>query len=163
MNVQVSIRAFLPLWVFLYVLQFLFMPLIARDYWVSNFFGNTMYLLALSYYFVITFLGYNGGRLRWCLLIVISLTNYLSPAFPEPNRSSFGTCARSRHHLDHQPVHLRLRHKPGTSALVWREPEKGSLKVRTNQARKLPVHKRRRESTKYIQNIVKPNVLNTVP
>jgi len=44
----------------LYVLQFLFMPLIARDYWVSNFFGNTMYLLAFGYYFVITFLGYNG-------------------------------------------------------------------------------------------------------
>jgi hypothetical protein len=42
------------------VLQFLFMPLIARDYWVSNFFGNTMYLLAFGYYFVITFLGYNG-------------------------------------------------------------------------------------------------------
>ncbi|KAM0716885.1 hypothetical protein Q7P37_006737 [Cladosporium fusiforme] len=57
---DVSIRAFLPLWVFLYVLQFLFMPLIARDYWVSNFFGNSMYLLALSYYFVITFLGYNA-------------------------------------------------------------------------------------------------------
>lgn len=57
---QVSIRAFLPVWLFLYVLQFLLMPLIARDYWVSNFFGNTMYLLALSYYFVITFLGYNG-------------------------------------------------------------------------------------------------------
>lgn len=38
------------------------MPLIARDYWVSNFFGNTMYLLALSYYFVITFLGYNGTK-----------------------------------------------------------------------------------------------------
>jgi hypothetical protein len=61
-NTQVSIRAFLPLWVFLYVLQFLFMPLIARDYWVSNFFGNTMYLFALGYYFVITFLGYNGER-----------------------------------------------------------------------------------------------------
>ena len=36
------------------------MPLIAQDYWVSNFFGNLMYLMALSYYFVITFLGYNG-------------------------------------------------------------------------------------------------------
>jgi hypothetical protein len=56
----VSIRAFLPIWAFLYVLQFLLLPLIAQDYWVSNFFGNTMYLLALSYYFVITFLGYNG-------------------------------------------------------------------------------------------------------
>jgi hypothetical protein len=44
------------------------MPLIARDYWVSNFFGNSMYLLALSYYFVITFLGYNGeGESRWYL------------------------------------------------------------------------------------------------
>jgi len=36
------------------------MPLIAQDYWVSNFFGNLMYLMALSYYFIITFLGYNG-------------------------------------------------------------------------------------------------------
>nr|OQN99881.1 hypothetical protein B0A51_17573 [Rachicladosporium sp. CCFEE 5018] len=57
---DVAIRAFVPVWLFLYVLQFLFMPLIARDYWVSNLCGNTMYLLALSYYFVITFLGYNA-------------------------------------------------------------------------------------------------------
>ena len=57
---QVSIRAYLPIWVFLYILQYLFLPLIAPDYIVSNFFGNTMYLMALSYYFVITFLGYNG-------------------------------------------------------------------------------------------------------
>jgi hypothetical protein len=128
MNAQVSIRAFLPLWVFLYVLQFLFMPLIARDYWVSNFFGNSMYLLALSYYFVITFLGYNGKR-NLCLFIVISLTNHFSPAFPEPDRSPPGTCARSRHHLDHQSVHLRLRDEPRASAVVWSEPEKGSLRV----------------------------------
>ena len=59
-NLQVSIRAFLPVWAFLYALQFLLMPLIAQDYWVSNLFGNTMYLMAWSYYFVITFLGYNG-------------------------------------------------------------------------------------------------------
>ncbi|EME77837.1 uncharacterized protein MYCFIDRAFT_191201 [Pseudocercospora fijiensis CIRAD86] len=57
---DVSIRAFLPLWAFLYVLQFLLMPLIKEDYWISNFFGNTMYVLALGYYFVITFLGYNA-------------------------------------------------------------------------------------------------------
>jgi hypothetical protein len=142
MNAQVSIRAFLPLWVFLYVLQFLFMPLIARDYWVSNFFGNSMYLLALSYYFVITFLGYNGKRrLCGCLFIVISLTNYLSPAFPEPDRSSPGTCASSRHHLDHQFVHLRLRDKSRASAVVWSKSEKGSLRVQTKRARMLPVHK----------------------
>lgn len=57
---DVSIRAYLPIWAFLYILQFLLMPLIAQDYWVSNLFGNTMYLLALSYYFVVTFLGYNA-------------------------------------------------------------------------------------------------------
>ena len=55
-----SVRAFLPVWTFLYVLQFLLLPLIAQDYWVSNFFGNTLYLVALGYYLVITFLGYNG-------------------------------------------------------------------------------------------------------
>ncbi|KAI7084736.1 UNC-50 family protein [Hortaea werneckii] len=57
---DVSIRAFTPIWVFLYVLQFLLMPLIAQDYWVSNFFGNSMFLLALSYYFIIIFLGFNA-------------------------------------------------------------------------------------------------------
>jgi hypothetical protein len=58
---QVSIRAYLPIWTFLYILQFLFLPIIAPDFSaVSNFFGNTMYLVALSYYFIITFLGYNG-------------------------------------------------------------------------------------------------------
>lgn len=36
------------------------MPVISRDYWVSLFFGNTLYLVAFGYYFVITFLGYNG-------------------------------------------------------------------------------------------------------
>ncbi|KAF2482108.1 UNC-50 [Neohortaea acidophila] len=57
---DVSTRAYLPIWLFLYILQFLLLPLIAPDYWVSNFFGNTMYLLALCYYLVITFLGYNA-------------------------------------------------------------------------------------------------------
>ncbi|KAI7232876.1 UNC-50 family protein [Hortaea werneckii] len=57
---DVSIRAFTPIWVFLYVLQFLLMPLIAQDYWVSNFFGNSMFLLALSYYFIVIFLGFNA-------------------------------------------------------------------------------------------------------
>ena len=57
---DVSIRAFFPVWVFLYVVQFLLMPLISRDYWVSEFFGNSLYLAAFGYYFVITFLGYNG-------------------------------------------------------------------------------------------------------
>lgn len=57
---DVSIRAFFPVWVFLYVVQFLLMPLISRDYWVSELFGNSLYLAAFGYYFVITFLGYNA-------------------------------------------------------------------------------------------------------
>ncbi|KAJ9647233.1 translation initiation factor IF-2 [Coniosporium tulheliwenetii] len=57
---DVSIRAFFPVWVFLYVIQFLLMPVISKDYWVSLFFGNSLYLLAFGYYTVITFLGYNA-------------------------------------------------------------------------------------------------------
>jgi hypothetical protein len=57
---DVAIRAFFPVWVFLYVVQFLLMPVIARGYWVSLLLGNTLYLLAFGYYTIITFLGYNG-------------------------------------------------------------------------------------------------------
>jgi hypothetical protein len=57
---DVSIRAFFPVWVWLYVVQFLLMPVISRDYWLSLFFGNLLYLVAFGYYFVVTFLGYNA-------------------------------------------------------------------------------------------------------
>ncbi|CAF9929067.1 MAG: hypothetical protein ALECFALPRED_004240 [Alectoria fallacina] len=57
---DVAIRAFFPVWVWLYVMQFILWPLIARDNWVSMFFGNTLYLVALGYYTVICFLGYNA-------------------------------------------------------------------------------------------------------
>ncbi|KAK8222083.1 translation initiation factor IF-2 [Zalaria obscura] len=48
---DVSIRAFFPVWVWLYVVQFLLMPVIARDNFVSVFFGNSLYLIAFGYYF----------------------------------------------------------------------------------------------------------------
>ncbi|KAF2501638.1 UNC-50 family protein [Lophium mytilinum] len=57
---DVSIRAFVPIWVFLYVIQFLLMPLIASSHWVSLLVGNSLYLAAFIYYFIITFLGYNA-------------------------------------------------------------------------------------------------------
>ncbi|KAF2648093.1 UNC-50 family protein [Lophiostoma macrostomum CBS 122681] len=57
---DVAIRAFVPVWVFLYVVQFLLMPVIASKHWVSLALGNTLYLIALNYYFIITFLGYNA-------------------------------------------------------------------------------------------------------
>lgn len=95
---QVSIRAFLPVWVFLYVVQFLLMPVIARDYWVSLFFGNLLYLVAFGYYFVITFLGYNGtfcvscifsSFARWILICVLSTA--LPPPYPPPPLPNRGT------------------------------------------------------------------------
>jgi hypothetical protein len=60
---DVSIRAFFPVWVFLYVVQFLLMPLISQGYWVSLFFGNSLYLIAFGYYTVVNFFGYNGKQL----------------------------------------------------------------------------------------------------
>lgn len=109
-HAQVSIRAFLPLWVFLYVLQFLFMPLIARDYWVSNFFGNTMYLLALSYYFVITFLGYNGAQNPKSSLLRLqeaaSLIETSSIAISESHRGPSGASSCPGNYLVHQFVHI---------------------------------------------------------
>ncbi|MCJ1257333.1 hypothetical protein MMC24_005158 [Lignoscripta atroalba] len=57
---DVAIRAFFPVWVLLYVVQFILWPLISRDYWISLFFGNTLYLAAFGYYSVISFLGYNA-------------------------------------------------------------------------------------------------------
>ena len=65
------------------------MPLIAKDYWfvpvslpgsladrlrVSLLFGNSLYLIAFSYYSVITFLGYNGESVRRQDLAVSKLT-----------------------------------------------------------------------------------------
>jgi hypothetical protein len=43
-----------------YVIQFMMMPILIRDYWISIFLGNSLYLIAFSFYCIITFLGYNG-------------------------------------------------------------------------------------------------------
>ncbi|MCJ1322312.1 hypothetical protein MMC15_007660 [Xylographa vitiligo] len=56
---DVAIRAFFPVWVLLYVVQFVLWPLISTKYWISLLVGNTLYLTAFGYYFVISFLGYN--------------------------------------------------------------------------------------------------------
>ena len=57
---DVSIRAFFPTYTMLYIVQFILMPAIARPNAVSTFFGNTLYLVAATYWTVITFLGYNA-------------------------------------------------------------------------------------------------------
>ena len=57
---DVQIRAFFPAYVFLFVLQFILMPVLARQNPVSTFFANTIYLAAHCYWTVIVFLGYNS-------------------------------------------------------------------------------------------------------
>ena len=67
---DVHCNAFFPVFVWLYVVQYLIMPLLIKDYWylglwegadgrISIFLGNTLYAVALIYYTYITFLGYN--------------------------------------------------------------------------------------------------------
>jgi UNC-50 family len=57
---DVSIRAFFPPYVLLYILQFLLMPGIDHENRVSAFFANLLYLAAGIYWTLITFLGYNA-------------------------------------------------------------------------------------------------------
>ncbi|KAB8245234.1 UNC-50 [Aspergillus flavus] len=59
---DVSNRAFFPLYLHLYVAQFLLLPLLTRSpsNLLSTFLGNTLYFSALAYYTYITFLGYNA-------------------------------------------------------------------------------------------------------
>ena len=56
---DVSIRAFFPVYVLIYV-QFILMPLLAHHNRLSTFFANTLYLMACSYWTVIVFLGYSS-------------------------------------------------------------------------------------------------------
>ncbi|THC95466.1 hypothetical protein EYZ11_005060 [Aspergillus tanneri] len=59
---DVSIRAFFPLYLHLYVVQFLLLPVLTHSpsNFLATFLGNTLYLSALTYYTYITFLGYNA-------------------------------------------------------------------------------------------------------
>lgn len=104
------------------------MPLIKQDYWVSNFFGNTMYLLALSYYFVITFLGYNGMfSIDTILTKRASANSNPSTALPQPNRDPPRTDTGTGRPMVHQPLHLRLRNEFGASLVVRRQLAKAGM------------------------------------
>lgn len=115
---QVSIRAYLPIWAFLYILQFLFLPLIVPDFTVSNFFGNTMYLAAFSYYFVITFLGYNGKLIAASTPLYWRCSLVSSSPFPEQDRDITLTNTSLGSDLVHQSLYIRLRDAFRTCALV---------------------------------------------
>lgn len=57
---DVHCNSFLLIWLCLYVIQFILLPILNRPNWISLFLGNTLYLIALVYYFTITFLGYSN-------------------------------------------------------------------------------------------------------
>eukprot|EP00092_Neocalanus_flemingeri_P038973 GFUD01042427.1.p1 GENE.GFUD01042427.1~~GFUD01042427.1.p1 ORF type:complete len:282 (-),score=52.56 GFUD01042427.1:74-919(-) len=67
---DVHLNAFFPILVILHFVQlFVYHALIERDWFISTMFGNTLWLVALSYYIYITFLGYSS-------LNILSRTNY---------------------------------------------------------------------------------------
>lgn len=57
---DVSIRAFFPPYVLLYIVQYILMPAINHPNRVSTFFANLLYLAAGVYWSLIIFLGYNA-------------------------------------------------------------------------------------------------------
>jgi len=71
---DVHLNAFFPILMILHFVQlFVYHTLIEREWFISTMFGNTLWLIALSYYIYITFLGYSS-------LNILSKTNYfLSP------------------------------------------------------------------------------------
>ncbi|KAI9338533.1 protein unc-50 [Obelidium mucronatum] len=56
---DVHCNAFFPVFLITYVLQFFFIPIVTQNGWISLFVGNTLYLMAICYYFYVTHLGYN--------------------------------------------------------------------------------------------------------
>jgi len=72
---DVHLNAFFPILVILHFIQlFVYHALIERDWFVSTMFGNSLWLIALSYYIYITFLGYSS-------LNILSRTNYFLAPF----------------------------------------------------------------------------------
>eukprot|EP01094_Clydonella_sp_ATCC50884_P029254 TRINITY_DN9092_c0_g1_i1.p1 TRINITY_DN9092_c0_g1~~TRINITY_DN9092_c0_g1_i1.p1 ORF type:complete len:244 (+),score=53.97 TRINITY_DN9092_c0_g1_i1:300-1031(+) len=57
---DVHCNSFFPLFLVLYVLQYFLIPLLMTQNFVSTVLANSLYSLAFSYYFYITFLGYEG-------------------------------------------------------------------------------------------------------
>ncbi|GMM31437.1 Gmh1 protein [Martiniozyma asiatica (nom. inval.)] len=57
---DVHCNAYLIIWVLLYLVQFIFLPILRMNNIISTLIGNTLYLVALSYYFLVTFYGYNS-------------------------------------------------------------------------------------------------------
>ncbi|KAJ3276564.1 30S ribosomal protein S11, chloroplastic [Terramyces sp. JEL0728] len=57
---DVHCNAFVPFFLFTYVVQFFFLFIVTKGGFFSRVFANTIYLVAGTYYFLITFLGFNA-------------------------------------------------------------------------------------------------------
>jgi len=67
---DVHLNAFFPILLILHFVQlFVYHTLIEQEWFISTVFGNTLWLVALSYYVYITFLGYSS-------LNILNRTNY---------------------------------------------------------------------------------------
>ncbi|QPG73414.1 hypothetical protein FOA43_000724 [Brettanomyces nanus] len=56
---DVHCNSYLMVWVLLYLVQFILLPLLRLENFLSSLIGNTLYLVAMVYYLLITFYGYN--------------------------------------------------------------------------------------------------------
>lgn len=56
---DVHCNSYLIIWVGLYLIQFVLLPLLRLDNFLSTLIGNTLYLVSLTYYTIVTFYGYN--------------------------------------------------------------------------------------------------------
>eukprot|EP01089_Gocevia_fonbrunei_P016427 TRINITY_DN5082_c0_g1_i1.p1 TRINITY_DN5082_c0_g1~~TRINITY_DN5082_c0_g1_i1.p1 ORF type:complete len:249 (-),score=-6.23 TRINITY_DN5082_c0_g1_i1:2-748(-) len=57
---DIHCNSFFPLFLILYVVQFFCIPVLIGGGWFATFVANSMYAIALGYYYHITFLGYNA-------------------------------------------------------------------------------------------------------
>ena len=57
---DIHCNGFFPLFALLFVAQFLLCPLLLRPSFVAAALADSLYCFAFSYYWYITFLGYNG-------------------------------------------------------------------------------------------------------
>ncbi len=96
---DIHCNSFFPFFIILYVIQYFFIPLLVDSSFFATFLANSMFAFALSYYFFITFLGYNGKASTnflslYSSFIQMSLTNLLVGWLCHPTNNSSALSAQ---------------------------------------------------------------------
>lgn len=93
---DVHLNAFFPPLIILHFIQlFFYKSLISQEWFISRFLGNTFWLMALTYYIYITFLGYNCKiDFDWLFFLNLFLHFFLS------NFSPFRYCSSQEYTID---------------------------------------------------------------